>query len=78
MKSIRWIWPISWFLRVRELEAKCEALERKNRELDAALRAAAIQQTAMDVAYLTSVNAVAAMITKRVGCVNFSHRTKGF
>ena len=55
---MKWIWPINWYLRIRQLESEVAHLQRKNLELDAALRAAAISQTALTSTY---VSAVAAM-----------------
>jgi len=60
---MKWIWPLNWYLRIRELEAKCTALERKNLELDAAFRAAAFQQTAMTAAYVAAVASISSSIS---------------
>jgi hypothetical protein len=60
---MKWVWPINWYLRIRELEAKCAALERKNLELDSAFRAAAIQQTAMAAAYVAAVASITSTLS---------------
>jgi hypothetical protein len=58
-----WLWPISWYLRIRHLEAEVTLLQQRNRELDAALRAAAISQTVLTSTYVSAVSAMAAMVS---------------
>ncbi len=59
-----WIWPLSWYMRIRELEAAVAVLTAKNRKLDEALRAQAMTQTSMTAAYVTAVASIAAMVTR--------------
>lgn len=59
---MRWIWPISWYWRIRQLKAENELLRAQNRKLDALLRAAAIKQASLATAYTCSLASVAAMV----------------
>lgn len=57
-----WIWPITWYLRIRRLEAEVASLKAENRELDSMLRSAAIQQTSLTATYVAAMAAVSSMI----------------
>jgi hypothetical protein len=60
-----WLWPINWYLRIRQLEAEVACLQHKNRELDAALRAAAISQTLLTSTYVSAVSAIASLVSAK-------------
>jgi hypothetical protein len=62
---MRWIWPISWYWRIRQLEAHNELLRAQNRKLNAQLRAAAIQQSSLASVYTSALASVAAMQSER-------------
>lgn len=55
-----WLWPLSWYYRIKELELHVELLKIKNKELDAAMRAEAISHTAMTATYVSMMNSMAA------------------
>lgn len=57
-----WIWPFSWRCRITELEAEVSRLKADNKKLDAALRAAGIQQASMASYYVTAMNSLSSMI----------------
>ncbi len=57
-----WIWPLSWYVRIRELEAENAALRIRNEELRTKLVAAAIQQTSLTMVYTEAVAAIAASV----------------
>jgi hypothetical protein len=55
-----WIWPFSLYERIRYLEFCVESLKKKNAELDAQMRAQAIAETGMMVAYTSALSSMAA------------------
>ena len=55
-----WIWPLSWYFRIRRLEIEVSALKEMNRKLDAQMRAQAIAETSMTAAYISAVSSMAA------------------
>lgn len=59
---MRWIWPLSWYWRIQQLEADNARLTAQNRELDGRLRAAAIQQASLLAVYTSSLASVSAMV----------------
>lgn len=58
---MKWIWPINWYWRVRQLEAENELLRAQNRKLDSNLRALAIQQASLAALYSSSMASVVAI-----------------
>lgn len=62
---MKWIWPISWYWRIRELEAQVATLKVRERELEARIRAQAIAQTSMIATYTAAVASIAATVEKR-------------
>lgn len=58
---LRWLWPFSWYWRMRDLEVQNAVLKVKVRELDALFRASAVSQAANLAAYTAAVSSLAAM-----------------
>jgi len=54
-----WVWPFNWYCRFRELERENAALRQMNREMELRLRAQTVAETAMMVAYTSSLIAIA-------------------
>jgi hypothetical protein len=55
-----WLWPLSWYFRIKHLEAEVAVLREMNRKLDAQMRAQAIAETAMTVAYMSALASMTA------------------
>lgn len=55
-----WLWPLSWYFRIKHLEAEVAALRELNRKLDAQMRAQAIAETAMTAAYMSALTSMLA------------------
>lgn len=55
-----WIWPLSWYFRIRELEAENAALRIAYKDLDAKFRAEAIANTIHSSAMLSAMNSLLA------------------
>lgn len=64
---MRWLWPISWYWRIRDLQEQVAALKARKRELEAQVRAQAIEQIAMMATYTAAVASITATIEKRHG-----------
>jgi len=63
-KAMRtWIWPLSWYFRIRQLEARVRMLEAEKRQLSEQLRAVAIRDTVLSSAYIAAI----ATITSALG-----------
>lgn len=56
---MKWIWPFSWYVRVRELTARVQVLEERNRQLQAHLRVMDIRHSTLAMAYANSVAEIA-------------------
>jgi hypothetical protein len=55
---MKWIWPLSWYFRIKELERANIELLIKARKWEDVARAAAIAQCAMTAAYVSSAAAM--------------------
>lgn len=55
-----WLWPLSWYFRIKHLEAEVAALREINRKLNAQMRAQAIAEAAMTAAYMSALASMAA------------------
>jgi hypothetical protein len=60
MNKKTWIWPISWYFRIRELEAENAALRIAYKDLDAKFRAEMIANTMHNTAMMSAMMAMAA------------------
>lgn len=65
MTKRTWIWPLSWYFRIRELEAENCALRLAYKDLDAKFRAEAIANTAHSMAMLSAMNSMLADAQRR-------------
>lgn len=61
---MKWIWPFSWYVRVRELTARVQVLEERNRQLQARLRVADIRHSTLAMVYANSVAEIARQATQ--------------
>lgn len=64
---MKWVWPISLYWRIRELEAQIATLKGRERELEARVRAQAIAQTSMIATYTAAVASIAATMKRHAG-----------
>jgi hypothetical protein len=55
----KWIWPISWYWRIRELETQIFTLKARERELLAQIRAQAVESALMTGLYIAVVDSMA-------------------
>jgi hypothetical protein len=55
-----WLWPLSWYCRIKDLEWQVDVLKAENRKLDAQMRAEAIAHT---IALNTHMQTMMATIT---------------
>jgi hypothetical protein len=55
-----WLWPLTWYYRIKELETLVELLKIKNREIDATMRAQAVSSAAVYTTYVASMTSMAA------------------
>ena len=60
-----WLWPLSWYFRIKRLEAEVAALKEMNRKLDAQMRAEAIANTCVTSAYIASLMSMTADLQRR-------------
>ncbi len=63
MNNKTWIWPLSWYFRLRELEAENAALRLAYKDLDAKFRAEAIANSIHNTAMASAL--IAAYDTTR-------------
>lgn len=64
---MRWVWPLSWHYRIRELQAENELLRAQVRKLDNQLTASRLQHTSLTIAYTSAVASLAALAaTERI------------
>lgn len=62
---MKWVWPLSWYFRIRELERQLVAERAMNHKLEMSLRAANIQNTMLVSTYSAAVTSMAASVLKR-------------
>lgn len=65
MSKKTWIWPLSWYFRIRELEAENAALRLAYKDLDARFRAEAIANTIHNTAMTSMLISMAGEATRR-------------
>lgn len=58
MSKQTWIWPLSWYFRMRELEAENAALRLAYKDLDAKFRAEAIANTIHNAAMAAAMTSM--------------------
>ena len=59
---MKWVWPFSWYFRIRKLEAQLAEQVRISTDLELRLRKAYLQQMALTNVYTASVASIAAQI----------------
>ncbi len=58
MSKRTWIWPLSWYFRIRELEIENAALRLAYKDLDAKFRAEAIAHTIHNAAMSSAMTSL--------------------
>lgn len=54
-----WIWPLSWYRRIQELETLVEALKHENKKLENQLVAESISNAGMASCYMAAITSMA-------------------
>jgi hypothetical protein len=62
-----WIWPLSWYCRIKDLEWQVDVLKAENRKLDAQMRAEAIAHTLAIGAHMQSMMATITDYEQQIG-----------